>query len=570
MSRLTPPLLFAAALALASTAAAQPAPAGGVTTFALVIGSNAGGPGQATLHYAEEDAKRVGSLLVELGGYAQSHVDVVLSPTADEVRTHLDALAKKVSAENAAGRRSRVTFYYSGHARATALDLGSGELPLTELRAKLFASTAQVTVVVLDACQSGAFSRVKGGAPAADFSFNSKSQLDATGVAVLASSTGSELSQESEELRGSYFTHHLLVGMRGAGDANDDGQVSIDEAYRYAYHQTLLATAQTAVGGQHVTFEVDLKGHGEVPMSFPRASTASLLLPAGFEGSTIVENTKAKTVIAELYKAKADAIRIAVPPGEYDVLVRQGTELARCHVITPAAGTASVDLTRCSREKVVAVATKGGELSEEARFDNWLERDGTYSGKTRIEVGLTVGNEHHDAYTQELNDFQFHEDGGAKDGGLAVLVMRRLSRNLWVGGLATYEGSQKWTRDDAQSSLSIRWTTASAMGMAEGLLPFSRNGRLSRLALYGDAALGLAVARTTFDSMTTENTTSREWFAGPAFALGAGMKFESSLLGGLGFTFGYQFQFLHAIDNLDGDTHASGGHRFTLGMFYAF
>ena len=63
---------------------------------------------------------------------------------------------------------------------------------------------------------------------------------------MLASSSGSELSQESETLRSSYFTHHLLVGMRGAGDANRDGQVSIDEAYRYAYHQTLLATAETA------------------------------------------------------------------------------------------------------------------------------------------------------------------------------------------------------------------------------------------------------------------------------------------------------------------------------------
>ncbi|HEY4177641.1 MAG TPA: caspase family protein [Kofleriaceae bacterium] len=570
MNRLACSLLFAAALALASTASAQPAPAGEVTTFALVIGSNAGGPGQATLHYAEEDAKRVGSLLVELGGYAQDHVDTVLSPTPDELRKHLDALAKRVGAESAAGRRSRVTFYYSGHARATALDLGSAQLPLAELRTRLFASTAQVTVVVLDACQSGAFSQVKGGAPAADFSYNSKSQLDATGVAVLASSTGSELSQESEELRGSYFTHNLLTGMRGAGDANGDGQVSIDEAYRYAYHQTLLATAETAVGGQHVTFEVDLKGHGEVPMSFPRASTASLLLPAGFDGSTIIENTRAKTVIAELYKAKADAIRIAVPPGEYDVLVRQGTELARCHVMTPVTGTATVDITRCPREKVVAVVTKGGELTEEQRVDAWTEREGTYSGKTRIEVALTVGDEHHDAYTQELTNFQYREDSGASDGGLLVTVLHRLTRNLWVGGLATYETSQPWLRQDQLSSLSIRWTTGSAMATAQGLLPFAQEGRLSRLALYGDAALGLAIARTTFHSMTTEDTTSREWFGGPAFAVGAGIKFESSLLGGVGFSMGYQFQFLHAIDNLDGDTHASGGHRLTLGLFYAF
>src|SRR5437868_263675 len=128
-------------------------------------------------------------------------------------------------------------------ASATAHDLGSDELPLEELRTRLFQVPATLTVVVLDACQSGAFSRVKGAQPAADFSFNSRQHLDATGVAVLASSSGSELSQESEQLKSSYFTHHLLVGMRGPADANGDGQVSVDEAYRYAYHQTLLSTA---------------------------------------------------------------------------------------------------------------------------------------------------------------------------------------------------------------------------------------------------------------------------------------------------------------------------------------
>ena len=245
---------------LASTAYADEP----IATYAIVVGSNAGGPGQTDLHYAEDDARRVGALLVELGGYKAEQVDIVVHPTPDKLRARINALADKLNVDLAAGRQSRVFFYYSGHARATALDLGAQELLLTELRQRLFQLPSKLTVVVLDACQSGAFSRVKGAAPAADFSFNSRQQLDATGVAVLASSSGSELSQESEQLKSSYFTHHLLVGMRGASDGNKDGLVTIDEAYRYAYHQTLLATAETAAGGQHVSLEVDLKGHGEV------------------------------------------------------------------------------------------------------------------------------------------------------------------------------------------------------------------------------------------------------------------------------------------------------------------
>jgi len=146
-------------------------------------------------------------------------LDVVVHPTPDLLRERLARLSTRVAADLAAGRQARVLFYYSGHARATALDLGDRQLPLAELRTRLFSMPAALTVVVLDACQSGAFSRIKGAQPAADFSFNSRNQLDATGIAVLASSSGSELSQESELLRSSYFTHHLLVGLRGAGDA---------------------------------------------------------------------------------------------------------------------------------------------------------------------------------------------------------------------------------------------------------------------------------------------------------------------------------------------------------------
>ena len=58
----------------------------------------------------------------------------------------------------------------------------------------------------------------------------------------MASSSATELSQESDQLASSYFTHHLLLALRGAGDANQDGKVSLDEAYRYTYNRTLAGT----------------------------------------------------------------------------------------------------------------------------------------------------------------------------------------------------------------------------------------------------------------------------------------------------------------------------------------
>jgi len=96
------------------------------------------------------------------------------------------------------------------------MNLGERELSLSDLRERLLSLPTTLTIVVLDACQSGAFSRTKGAEPAADFSFNSVSRLNTSGVAVMASSSASELSQESDSLRASYFTHHLLVALRGA------------------------------------------------------------------------------------------------------------------------------------------------------------------------------------------------------------------------------------------------------------------------------------------------------------------------------------------------------------------
>lgn len=525
-------------------------------TYALVVGSNAGGPGQQTLRYAEHDARRMGQILAELGGYHRDRVDVVVGPTPDRLREALARLSSRVAADRAAGRDARVFFYYSGHARATAIDLGPAAMPLTELRQRLFASNAALTVVVLDACQSGAFSRVKGATPAADFSFNSRSQLDAKGIAVLASSSDSELSQESEQLKGSYFTHHLMVGMRGAGDANKDGTVSVDEAYRYAYHQTLLATAATAVGGQHVSLEVDLKGHGEVPLSFPRAATATIELPASLEGHALISDRRARAVVAETHKVKGGAVRIAVAPGDYDVLVRQGNLLRRCAVT--ASGAATVELARCSTE-AVTVATRKGDGGLAAV---------TIERPLRIEIGAVIGGEHADAFTQTLTDFGYEKEFLGASSGLSIGVARRLAlpiaQHVWIGGSLGHVQSPTWRRGTDLSPLTFSWTTTSLLGFLRGHQPVGE----SRLALYGQLGAGLAMGRTDFEDAMDVKT--RETYFGPAVAVSAGLSFGNLFTDGLAASLGYELSYAPVIDNNFDETHASGGHRLSLGLAYSY
>ena len=88
----------------------------------------------------------------------------------------------------------------------------------------------------------------------------------AEGFAIITSSTADESSQESDRLRASFFSHHLVNGLRGAADANGDHIVSLDEVYTYTYAETLRSSGRT-MALQHPTYRVDLKGKGDVVLT---------------------------------------------------------------------------------------------------------------------------------------------------------------------------------------------------------------------------------------------------------------------------------------------------------------
>ncbi|MFO0747645.1 MAG: hypothetical protein U1F43_18565 [Myxococcota bacterium] len=89
----------------------------------------------------------------------------------------------------AAGQRTELIVYYSGHADPAGLLLGAQRFEYALLRTRLDAIPADVRLVVLDACASGAMLRPKGGTPAAPF-------VDvgvASGHAYVASAAADEL-----------------------------------------------------------------------------------------------------------------------------------------------------------------------------------------------------------------------------------------------------------------------------------------------------------------------------------------------------------------------------------------
>jgi hypothetical protein len=144
---------------------------------------------------------------------------------------------------------------------------------------------------------------------------------------IIASSAADEVSQESDDIQGSFFTHHLATGLRGEADHNDDGRVTLDEAYAYAYGRTVAATSATRGGTQHPSFAYDLHGTGDVVLTTPAAADLVVEFPAALAGRYFVVDLDRQLFVAEFDKAAGDGSRISLPAGRYAVKKRLAEHL---------------------------------------------------------------------------------------------------------------------------------------------------------------------------------------------------------------------------------------------------
>jgi hypothetical protein len=323
MKRLVPvPLLLALAWP-AAPAASRPSSAP-IRRFALVVGANRGAPDRVPLRYAVVDAERFAEVVTRMGGVAAADRTVLRDPTRQALLDALGATAGRAGQARAEASRVEVIVYFSGHADDQGLMLGRETLPYRELRTAVGAMGADVGITILDACASGAITRWKGGQihPA----FLSDASQVVQGYAFLTSSSENEAAQESERLRGSFFTHALLTGLRGAADMSGDGRVTLSEAYQFAFQETLVQTAPTQAGAQHPTYDIKMAGTGDVVMTDVARNSASLILGPDYDGRFFVLDAQ-RHLVAELYKPAGRRVELGVEPGAYDVFYEQEKKL---------------------------------------------------------------------------------------------------------------------------------------------------------------------------------------------------------------------------------------------------
>lgn len=287
-------------LVAASALLAAPPATAETRRIALIAGNNAGLGEPAPLRYAEADAGKMARLLVELGGIAPANLYLLQGRPLSTFRDALALAKQQIDAwHRDPDERVVFLFYFSGHSDGEALEIGDDRLTFQELRHWLDATKADVRIAIVDSCRSGALLADKGGKPGLPFQIRLRDDLASSGQVLLTSSAADELAQELRDLRGSFFTHQLITGLRGAADASGDGRVTLAEAYQYAFAHTVSATTDTLGGAQHPAYDYRLSGQGELVLTDLSHAAATLVLPSGFERAVVTDVARDE-VLAEL------------------------------------------------------------------------------------------------------------------------------------------------------------------------------------------------------------------------------------------------------------------------------
>jgi hypothetical protein len=329
MFRFSAGFLLTAIIVLAAAVNSHAAPGQNIRRFAMIVGANNGGPERVQLRYAVSDASTMMNVLKLLGGVDSR--DALLLHNPDR-RNFISALARvKGEIQGARSGKDRIEFifYYSGHSDSEAILLGREKVFYKELKDGIRGIPADVRIAILDSCSSGAFTRIKGGSFKAPFlldtSFNMK------GDAFMTSSSSDEASQESEAIKGSFFTYYLVSGLRGSADMIRDGRITLNEAYQYAYNETLARTEKTSGGAQHPNYDIQMTGTGDVVITDVRRSTSGVILDKRISGRIYIRNDE-RILVAETYKSYGSELEIALEEGKYSITNHSGNNISETSV----------------------------------------------------------------------------------------------------------------------------------------------------------------------------------------------------------------------------------------------
>lgn len=226
--------------------------------YAIVVGIDGYPADVGRLRFCGRDAKALAEVLRTCCGVPKENIVVLTDDQADvNLRPSVTSIMTALENVREAGRGEgveRVYFMFSGHGYAmgrenyllmpsvTARDLASPRvaarvLPkksvaISELKEALLDTGAKQILVFLDACRD----ELRAGRAVGvgrNISVIMNENFDRLqlpeGLVIIRATRAGRTSQESDSLRHGLFTYVLLQALRGGGDQNQDGRVTLDE-----------------------------------------------------------------------------------------------------------------------------------------------------------------------------------------------------------------------------------------------------------------------------------------------------------------------------------------------------
>lgn len=375
--------------------------------YAIVVGSNNGGADRVKLRYAVSDARSVMDVLRKLGGVDSDSSILLFEPRKERLLESIAQIRGRVADAKKTFSRVELIFYYSGHSDEEGIIPGGEKIYYRDIKQAVINVPADVRIAILDSCSSGAFTSIKGGKMRSPFLVDRSHSMK--GFAFMTSSSSDEASQESDRIKGSFFTHFLLIGLRGAADQAGDGKITLNEAYQYAYTETLARTEKTLRGPQHPNYHIMMSGAGDVILTEIRKSSSTLTISKPIYGTLFLRDKK-KSLVAELNKGAGRTVTLGLESGTYTVVNERDGKLYEAKVSLPSGGGQTLtyngfavvdrESTR-SRGDGAADQADGGEAADAAR----QEKTGT-----AVQAG---------GYVDSIVRISIYGGGGIWQGGVA-------------------------------------------------------------------------------------------------------------------------------------------------------
>ncbi|MCP4598928.1 MAG: caspase family protein [Proteobacteria bacterium] len=283
--------------------------------YAIAVGHNLGLTGEDPLRFAEKDAGRFLETLVELGNVKKKNAILLVAPSKHEVKTRLNRLKEEIISTEHGRQQAVVIFYYAGHGDEKHLHLAQEQFARKELIEHLKSIPAKLKLAVLDACQTPLISQTRGVRAGPSFDVGVVKSTVPKGVVVIQSTQKGEPAHESDLLKGALFTHYWISALRGAGDTDTDGNVTLLEAYTFAHRNTVRDSASGSSAVQHPSFDIDLAGSGDLVLTQPVKADSILVLPTDSEARYLVFKQPSGAIIAEVRSSSGRLLKLAVPSG---------------------------------------------------------------------------------------------------------------------------------------------------------------------------------------------------------------------------------------------------------------